>query len=149
MALFGFRSEDPWSAFDQLRRELSDVLGSYAPEGPSLARGQTFPPVNLYETEDAWVLMAELPGLRAEDIEVSVEDDRVTLRGERKIEVPDRPDVSVHRRERQAGIFRRTIQLPHAPEPDKVEAAYRHGVLQVRLPKPASRKPRQISIHPS
>jgi HSP20 family protein len=105
--------------------------------------------VNLYETDDAWVLMAELPGLRADEIDVSVEEDRVTLRGERKIEVPDRAGVSIHRRERQAGIFRRTVQLPHAPEAEKVEAAYRHGVLQVRLPKPASRKPRQISIHPS
>jgi HSP20 family protein len=152
MAPFGFPSfgpTDPWSAFDQLRRELGDVFGGFSPEGVQLARSQAFPPVNLYETDDAWVLMAELPGLRAEDIDVAVEEDRITLRGERKIDASDRPGVSVHRRERQAGSFRRTVRLPQAPEAEKVEAAYRHGVLQVRLPKPARARARQITIHPS
>jgi HSP20 family protein len=157
MALFDFQgprpegigSDGPWSAFDQLRRELGDVLGAFSPEGSRVPRSQAFPPVNLYETADAWVLMAELPGLRAQDIDVCVEGDCVTLRGERRIEVPDAPGVSIHRRERQAGIFRRSVQLPHAPEADEVEAAYRGGVLQVRLPKPPSSKPRQITIHPS
>jgi HSP20 family protein len=152
MALFGFPSpswDDSWSAVDQLRRELSGVLGSLAPEGARAQRSGVFPPVNLYETDDAWVLTAEVPGLRAENLEVSVDDARVTLRGERKIQIPDQPGTSVHRRERQAGIFRRTFELPNAPESDKVEASYRHGVLRIRLPKPAPRQARQIAIQAS
>jgi HSP20 family protein len=108
-----------------------------------------FPPVNLYETEDAWILTAEVPGLRAQDLDVAVDGTRVTLRGERKIAIPNQPGTSVHRRERQAGIFRRTFELPSAPEDEKIEAAYRDGVLRVRLPKPARHQPRQIAVQAS
>jgi HSP20 family protein len=152
MALFGFPGpswDDSWTAFDQLRRELSGLLGSFGPEGARAPRSSVFPPVNLYETDDAWVLTAEVPGLRPEDLDVSVDGARVTLRGERKIAIPDQPGTSVHRRERQAGIFRRTFELPGAPESDKIEATYRHGVLRVRLPKPAPRQARQISVQAS
>jgi HSP20 family protein len=152
MALFDFPSpswNDSWTAFDQLRRELSGVLGSFAPEGARAARSTVYPPVNLYENDAHWVLTAEVPGLLPENLDVSVDGNRVTLRGERKIEIPDEPGTGVHRRERQAGIFRRTFELPAAPESDKIEATYRHGVLRVRLPKPVSRQARQITIQPS
>jgi HSP20 family protein len=152
MALFDFPNpsrDDSWTAFDQLRRELGGVLGNFAPEGVRTARSTVFPPVNLYETDSDWVLTAEVPGLRPEALDVSVDGARVTLRGERKIEIPDQPGTSVHRRERQAGIFRRTFELPSAPQSDKIEATYRHGVLRVRLPKPAARQARQITIQPS
>ena len=149
MALFesqGRSWDDPWAAFDQLRRELTGVLGSFGREGAGLHRSSVFPLVNLYETQDAWVLTAEVPGLRPEHFEVSIDGARVTLRGERKIEIPDQPGTSVHRRERQAGIFRRAFELPGAPDPDKVEANYRNGVLRVRLPKQAPRQARQITV---
>jgi HSP20 family protein len=152
MALFGFpnlRSEDPWAAFDQLRRNLADVLAGFGPEAETSPRSTVFPPVNLYETDTDWILTAEVPGLRAEDVEVSVEENRVTLRGERKIDLAERTGASVHRRERQAGCFSRTFTLPQAPEADKTEASYRHGVLSLRLPKPARSQPRQITIQAS
>ena len=152
MALFDFSSPswaDSWTAFDQLRRELNNVLGSFGPEGAGTSRSTVFPPVNLFENEADWVLTAEVPGLKPEDLDVAVDGTRVTLRGERKIAIADEPGTSVHRRERQAGIFRRTFELPSAPESDKIEATYRHGVLRVRLPKPASRQARQITIQPS
>jgi HSP20 family protein len=152
MAFFDFASpswDDSWTAFDQLRRELGGVLGRFAPESAGAARSTVFPPVNLYEDDADWVLTAEVPGLRSENLEVSVDGNRVILRGERKIEIADQPGTSVHRRERQAGIFRRTFELPAAPESEKIDASYRHGVLRVRLPKPASRQARQITIHPS
>jgi HSP20 family protein len=152
MALFDSQSpswDDSWTPFEQLRRELAGVLGSFAPEAARTGRSNVFPPVNLYETEDAWILTAEVPGLRAEDLDVAVDGTRLTLRGERKIEIPNHPGTSVHRRERQAGIFRRTFELPSAPEGEKIEAAYRHGVLRVRLPKPARHQPRQIAVRAS
>jgi HSP20 family protein len=73
----------------------------------------------------------------------------VTLRGERKIEIPDQPGTSVHRRERQSGVFRRAFELPGIPEGDKVEASYRNGVLRVRLPKQAPQQARQITVQAS
>ena len=152
MALFGIPGaswDDPWTAFDELRRELGGVLGSFSRESSRIPRSTVFPPVNLYESDDAWVMTAEIPGLRAEDLDVSVDEARITLRGERKIEIPDHPGVSLHRRERQAGIFRRTVELPGAPDPSRVEAAYRDGVLRVKLAKPARRQPRQIEIQAS
>jgi HSP20 family protein len=153
MALFDFQSpswDDSWTPFEQLRRELAGVLGSFAPETARAAgRSSVFPPVNLYETEEAWILTAEVPGLSPASLDVSVDGTRVTLRGERKIEISGQPGTSVHRRERQAGIFRRTFELPGAPEDEKIEAIYRHGVLRVRLPKPARHHPRQIAVQTS
>ena len=106
--------------------------------------GGVQPPVNLYETSEGYVLTAELPGLRVEDIEITVERDRLTLRGERRIEHP--ADASVHRLERSGGAFRRTVQLPVEVDGEKVEATYRNGVLSVRIPKAPEHRPRRISV---
>lgn len=135
-------SGDPGATLDQLRRgmdELFERVGS----GKGRRTG-AHPPVNLYETADAYVLTAELPGLRSEEIDVALEGSRVTLRGERRIEHP--ADASLHRLERPSGIFRRTIELPAQVDPDKAEATYRHGVLTFRIPKAKSARPRRIGI---
>ncbi len=94
-----------------------------------------------------YVLTAELPGLSGDDIELSVERNRVTLRGERKIEHPQ--DASLHRVERQAGIFRRTIELPVDVDADKAQAVCRNGVLMLQIPKMAAQQPRQIAVKSS
>ena len=106
-------------------------------------RGLPFPPVNLYESTDGYVLTAEVPGLDTDQLDVSVEGNRVTLRGQRRIEAPGE-GVSVHRCERQDGSFRRSVELPAPLDPEKAEASYRNGVLHVRLPKAASHQPRRI-----
>jgi HSP20 family protein len=123
---------------------LFDRFGGDAPGG----RG-VFPPVNLYETGDAYVLTAELPGLRPEDIQLSLEDSTVTLRGERKIDYPEGGELAVHRLERESGAFRRAFDLPVPIEADKVEAIQRNGVLMLRLPKAPEHQPRQISVRTS
>jgi len=104
-----------------------------------------YPAVNLYETTDAYILSAELPGMTTEDISVSLEGSTVTISGERKIE-HNAEGVSVHRAERPSGSFRRAFQLPVGVDGDKVEAAHRNGVLMVRLPKSEEDMPQQISI---
>jgi HSP20 family protein len=106
-----------------------------------------FPPVNLYDTADALVLTAELPGVRDADLEVSVEGEQVVLRGNRTIEYPR--DASAHRRERQAGAFHRTVTLPFAVDGAKVDATYQSGVLLLRLPKPGEHQRRQIPVRMS
>lgn len=130
-------------AFDELRREV-DALMNRVATTQSAGRG-VFPPVNLYETPDAFLLTAELPGVPADAIQVSIEGATLTLRGERKIERPAEKQ-SVHRLERQAGVFRRALELPLPVVADQVEAQVRNGVLTLRLPKTPDAKPRQIAV---
>jgi HSP20 family protein len=130
--------------FDDLRREMDALFRHYA--GTPGAAWGAFPAVNLYETADAFVLTAELPGVRREDIHVGLEGSKVTLRGERKIEYPKDPNTSIHRIERQSGGFRRAFELPLAIEVDKVEAVHRHGVLMLRLPKAQQHRARQVHV---
>src|SRR5262245_40454513 len=140
-------SSDPWPDVGELRRRMEDLFDRVSSASPALARAGVYPPVNLYESGDSYVLTAELPGLRSEDIDVSSERDRVTLRGERRIEVPK--EASPHRMERRAGAFRRTVQLPLEVEGEKSEAIYRNGVLTLRIPKAAEHQPRRISVQAS
>jgi HSP20 family protein len=135
---------DPWLGFGRLRRELDEVFERFGARSLATSRSHPFPPVNVYETEDGYVLSAELPGLAREDLDVAVEGPRVTLRGERRIEHPR--GASLHRRERQAGTFRRTLELPAALDPEKAQAVYRHGVLLLRLPKAPSAQARRIAV---
>jgi HSP20 family protein len=138
-------SSEPWMSFDQLRRGM-DQLFQRSGAGTARRAG-AFPPVNLYETADGYVLTAELPGVRAEDLEISIEQNRVTLGGQREIARPE--DASVHRAERPSGSFRRTVELPAEVDADKAEAAHRNGVLSVRFPKAEKHQPRRISVKPN
>jgi HSP20 family protein len=133
---------DPWASLGRLTRGLDEWAAQWGAR--PARRAGAFPPVNLYETADGYVLTAELPGLRSQEIDVGVERDRVTLRGQRTIEHPK--DASLHRIERQAGTFRRTLQLPVEVASDKVEAVYRNGVLMLRIPKAPEQRPRRISV---
>ena len=136
----------PWtsgSMFDDLRREMNGLLRHHGAEPAT--RG-AFPAVNLYETGDAYVLTAELPGVRPEDIHVGLEGSTVTLRGERRVEYATDEKTNVHRLERQSGSFRRAFELHVGIDADKVEAVHRNGVLILRLPKSPEHRPRQIQV---
>jgi HSP20 family protein len=135
---------EPGGGFDDFRREMDALLGRFGARTTSGHRG-VFPPTNLYEAGEGYVLTAELPGVSPDDIQVSLEGSTVTLRGERKIDYGD-ADTSAHRRERQSGSFRRAFELPLAVDPDKVEAIHKNGVLMLRLPKAPEYQPRQIAV---
>jgi HSP20 family protein len=143
----------PWAAaprggaFEQFRHEMDALLNRFD-TGRSRSGGSrgVYPAVNLYETPEAYMLMAELPGLATEDIDVSLEGSTVTLQGGRKIDYAHQEGVSLHRRERQVGSFRRAFELPVVIEADKVDAVHKNGVLLLRLPKSAASQPRQISV---
>lgn len=143
---------DPWSGFEQLRREMDALLGRFgrtSGAGPAHDWRGVFPPVNLYESADAYMLTAELPGVEPDDIHVSLEGSTVTLHGERKIDYASREGASLHRRERQEGGFRRSFELPAVIDADEVEAAHKNGVLMLRLPKSPEAQPRQIEVRGS
>lgn len=136
-------SHEPWGGLEALRREMDDLFDRFGTFSPAPAR-TAFPAVNLYETDDAYVLTAELPGVAPDALEVSLEGSTVTLGGERK--ALSEEGASVHRSERPAGTFRRAIDLPVPIDGEKVEAVHRHGVLTLRLPKAAEHRPRQITV---
>jgi HSP20 family protein len=141
----------PWSPFDQLRREMDGLLSRFggSPAWSTVDWRGVFPAVNLYETADAYQLTAELPGVTADEIRISLEGSTVILEGERKIDYENGKETSLHRRERQAGAFRRAFELPGVVEAEKVEAIHRNGVLMLRLPKTPEAQPRQISVRSS
>ena len=129
--------------FDDLRREMDALLGRFGAAPGS--RSTAFPAANLYETGDGYVLTAELPGVAADQIELSIEGTTLTLGGERRLEA-EREGSSAHRYERQSGRFRRAFELPLPVDADKVEVTHRNGVLLLQLPKQAQHQPRQISV---
>jgi HSP20 family protein len=104
-----------------------------------------YPLVNLCEDQDHYYIRAELPGVAAQDLEITIQDNSLILRGERKIPTEEK-EVNFHRREREAGFFRRVVALPGMVNPEKVEAACKDGILTIKLAKPEAVKPRKITV---
>ena len=103
------------------------------------------PPVDILESKDSYLIRAELPGMRNEDLKTEVNDGILTLSGERKFEEPAN-GVEYHRVERVAGKFSRSFHLPKTVKYDGIKATYRDGMLEVQIPKADEAKPRQIAI---
>jgi HSP20 family protein len=110
-----------------------------------MSRGTWTPAVDIYEVDGALVIKAELPDMRREDIDVSVENNTLTIRGERKLD-HDIKQESFHRLERAYGSFVRSFSLPQTVDAAKIGAEYKNGVLAVKLPVREDAKPRTISI---
>lgn len=104
-----------------------------------------YPLVNISEDADHVYVRAELPGVRPEDLDITLKDQNLVIRGERKIPTEEK-DVNYHRRERESGFFRRVLRLPGQVDPNKVEAACQDGILTITLTKPEQIKPRQIKV---
>ena len=140
----------PWSAADRwsnLRDELNSFFGM--PFSGSFGRaGQLFtgwsPALDLYESGDDVVAVVELPGMRKEDIDISLHDGTLTISGERKRESAN--SETAQRTERYVGTFRRSITLPTRVDAGKVSATYQDGILKVTLPKAEEAKPKQIQV---
>ncbi len=130
---------DPLAELDRLSQQLSGVLGM---ELPSLAEGFT-PLADIEESDDAYTVELELPGVRKDDIAVEVSGRRLVVSGERK----ERERVGILRRHtRTVGQFHYEVVLPGDVDEDNVSASMDEGVLTVRLPKPASQRPRRVAI---
>jgi len=107
--------------------------------------GGWMPALDLYEDKENVVVRAEVPGMRKEDIEISLHDGVLTLSGERKLEAKSK-DAEVYRSERFVGRFQRTLTLPAPVNADKVNATYSDGILTVTLPKTEEAKPKHIPV---
>jgi len=130
--------------FEQLQRELDRMIGAAFGDVRGVTTG-VYPPVNVFDGGDAYVVKAELPGVDASQIELEVQEDTLTLRGERVFSEP-RSDAAFHRRERMEGQFRRVLHLPGQVAGSDIKADLRDGVLTVRLPKAEEARPRKVAI---
>jgi HSP20 family protein len=139
---------DPFRDLRTLQEEVNrlftgNLARTFDDEG--IARGSWSPSVDIYENKDQIVLEAELPGMKREDFDVSVENNVITLRGERQFEKKDESD-HYHRVERAYGSFTRSFTLPNTVSTEGATADYRNGVLRVTLPKREETKARRIEI---
>jgi HSP20 family protein len=130
---------------EEMNRLAPQFLGAGSGEEGIWGQGTWTPPVDIYETGDAYVLEAELPGFTKEDVEIELIENRLTLRGERK-RPSEVAEAQYHRRERAYGHFERLFVLPAMIDRDQVTASYQHGVLTLRLPKSEMAKPKRITI---
>jgi HSP20 family protein len=139
---------DPFRDLRTLQEEVnrlfsSNLVPSFADEG--IGRGAWNPNVDIYENKDQIVVEAELPGMNREDFDLTVENNVITLRGERRFEKKDEAD-NYHRVERSYGSFTRSFTLPQTVSGEGATAEYRNGVLRVTLPKREEAKARRIEI---
>jgi HSP20 family protein len=132
---------------DELDRLLDDIWSGFGSAAAARAVGEFSPRVDISETEDAYRVMVELPGLEEKDFDVSLEGDILAVKGEKRVEREANREGYTHV-ETSSGAFHRAFRLPVEVDPDRVEATFRNGVLTVTLPKPegASEGARTIPI---
>jgi HSP20 family protein len=133
-----------WNRLAQLQTEMNRLFDRWGEDG-GWRTPEAYPAVNLWEDGDSLILEAELPGSDLKDLEIYVTGrNQLALKGERKPTVPEKGVQ--HRQERAFGAFHRVVTLPYDVDPNKVEARFENGVLQVKLAKHESAKPRKIPV---
>ena len=142
---------EPVRELTSLQSEMNRLFNTFF-DTPSSSRGgnggalrRWLPPMDLVETDDHFILRADLPGLSEEDVTIELEDSVLTVAGERKAEHEDKKE-GFYRMERSFGQFRRSLTLPEGVDADGITASFDKGVLEVRIPKPEERKPRRVAI---
>lgn len=140
---WGFRGA--FQELERMRRQLDEMFGGVERRPYRALDAGVFPLINLTEDKDRYYVRAELPGLKAEDIHISMTGNNLSISGERKIPT-EGENVRYHRREREAGTFNRVVALPHEVDANKVEASHINGILTVVIPKAEVAKPKQITV---
>ena len=130
---------------EEVNRLFSTNLTRAFGDDEGIGRGAWAPSVDIYENKDQIVLEAELPGMKQEDFDLTIENNVITLRGERRFEKTDESD-NYHRVERSYGAFTRSFTLPQTVSADEAHAEYSNGVLRVTLPKREETKSRRIEV---
>jgi HSP20 family protein len=128
-----------------LHREIDRLFSEFAQGiGPN-GMQNIAPNIEISETDKAIEVSAEMPGLERKDVEISIDDDTLTIRGEKKIE-ENKQDKNVQLSERSYGVFLRVLQLPPGIDPSSVQATMSNGVLKITIPKPAKSEPKKIEV---
>ena len=139
---------DPAAEVDSLQSEMNRLFDGFfggRANGSNGTARRWIPPMDLAETDDELILTADLPGVGEEDVAIEIKDGALTISGERK-NAREQSGHGYHRVERSFGRFARTLALPRGVDAESVAASFADGVLEVRIPKPAERKPHRVQI---
>ncbi|MDI6755659.1 MAG: Hsp20/alpha crystallin family protein [Thermodesulfobacteriota bacterium] len=143
---------DPFREMAALQERMNRLFSNVRTQTPfreeEIVQGTWVPAVDIYETNEAIVLKAELPGITPKEITVEVKDNTLTLKGEKKFE-KEVQEENYHRVERSYGSFQRVFTLPGTVQQDKVKAKFKEGILEVNIPKIEEAKPKQIKVEVS
>ena len=139
----GLARREPWRELEDMRERMDTLFDDLLGGGPLEAGGRWSPPVDLEESDDAWVVEADLPGVKKGDVTIEVRDNELSITGELK----ERERTGIlRRRTRRTGQFDYRVSLPGELDADNVDARLDDGVLTVRVPKPARAQPRRIEV---
>ncbi|MGY3505181.1 Hsp20/alpha crystallin family protein [Bradyrhizobium sp. USDA 4471] len=127
-----------------LQREIDRLFNEVA-QGVGHSGAQLVPKIDVSENDKTIEISAEMPGLERKDVEILIDDDMLTIRGEKKIE-KDKTDENVQHSERSYGVFLRVLQLPLGIDPSGVQTTMSNGVLKISIPKPAKPEPKKIEV---
>ncbi len=138
-----YRMPNIWREMDQLQREMNRLMGYTS--GKSSFSPMSFPAINIWTSEDEMLISAELPGMKADDIDLNITADGLEISGER---TPDEIEegAKYHRKERSYGKFSRSIQLPFMVDPNKTKAMFKNGILEIILTRAEADKPKKIAV---
>jgi HSP20 family protein len=143
-----FRELAPFREFDRMRKEMDRLWDSFF-EGGLRRRaeggGEWLPSLDVSETKNELVVKAEVPGMDPKDIDISLSDGMLTIKGEKKQEKEER-EADYHLVERSYGAFTRSVQLPKEVQSEKINASYKNGILKITLPKSEEAKKKEIKI---
>ena len=140
---WGFRM--PFQELERMRQQMDSLFSQLSDSDYAGSRAGVFPAINLTEDADSYYVRAELPGVKAADLDIQATSKGLSIAGERKLAV-EGDNVRYHRRERDAGSFSRIIGLPGDIDADKVDARLENGILTVSVPKAEAAKPKQITV---
>ena len=130
---------------NRINRMFEDSFGRTLDPDDEMSLCAWRPPVDIYETETGIVLAAELPGVGKENISVEIKDNILTLKGERTAN-RNMQDKNIYRQERCFGTFQRSFTLQHNIQPKLIKATFKDGVLEIEIPKPEAKSPKQITV---
>lgn len=140
-----FRWGHAWDPFHDLEREVDRLLAGVSLSMQGLRFGRQYPAVNVYDLETELLITAEIPGVKAEDLELTVANGVLTMKGKRA-GIDGVPDERYRRQERPRGVWQRSLSLPERIQDDLMTAEFLNGILKIHLPKAPSIQPRQIPI---
>jgi HSP20 family protein len=139
-----FRWGNAWEAFQDLEREVDRLLHGVNLQIHGVRTGRPFPAINLYELADEFLLTAEIPGTRREDLDLTITAGVLTIKGKRT--QPEVSEERFRRQERFRGAWQRSMTLPERVQDEKLSAELTNGVLRIHLPKAPEVQPRQIKV---
>ena len=136
---------NPWAEFERIRQGLDELSRTYVDKSKAQNRTNVYPALNIFEEADRLIVTAELPGVKIQDLELSLEGETLTIQGKRDNKQNDK-SASYHRREIESGSFSRAITLPIKVDMEQIGAKLNNGILVITLAKASAVAPRQIKV---